>query len=261
MDTPWCYSPLISDATPWLTTTSRSEASHNPAKRVKTSSTNTSIPVSPTQAPHASGYISASPYTNPYQTQYANNPTAFSYPQHGYVPHQQQLPQPIHQQLQPPLQIAQQADLTNTNTHKRRTSDIEDAPLSANSGMSTYPMHQMPQPQGLMSGQPASSTGFLAPGQPASRTDSIVGPSGADATRNMVKKGRTNTPWTPVEERRLKAMREAGNNWNEIAKTFPNRTEGSVKKHWYKVRLPHLARISSNSRTDARVGHALRRVR
>ncbi|KAL8652295.1 MAG: hypothetical protein Q9226_004332 [Calogaya cf. arnoldii] len=32
------------------------------------------------------------------------------------------------------------------------------------------------------------------------------------------KKSRTNTPWTPTEEQRLKTMRDAGNSWSEIAK-------------------------------------------
>lgn len=32
------------------------------------------------------------------------------------------------------------------------------------------------------------------------------------------KKSRTNTPWTPQEELRLKQMRDAGNSWAEIAK-------------------------------------------
>ena len=32
------------------------------------------------------------------------------------------------------------------------------------------------------------------------------------------KKGRTNTPWTPAEELRLKKMRDEGKSWSEIAK-------------------------------------------
>ncbi|EDN08055.1 predicted protein [Histoplasma mississippiense (nom. inval.)] len=64
-------------------------------------------------------------------------------------------------------------------------------------------------------------------------TTSTAGAPTAPET-TVKKKGRTNTPWTAEEEQRLKTMRDAGSTWSEIAKTFPMRTEGSVKKHWYK---------------------------
>lgn len=40
----------------------------------------------------------------------------------------------------------------------------------------------------------------------------------APAQEPKIKKSRTNTPWTPAEELRLKQMRDAGNSWSEIAK-------------------------------------------
>jgi hypothetical protein len=40
----------------------------------------------------------------------------------------------------------------------------------------------------------------------------------ATAQEPKIKKSRTNTPWTPAEELRLKQMRDAGNSWSEIAK-------------------------------------------
>ncbi|KAG0644497.1 hypothetical protein HOY80DRAFT_1133042 [Tuber brumale] len=90
---------------------------------------------------------------------------------------------------------------------------------------------------------PVSNKKRRAPKQPAaaSGASSLAGPS------TGAKRTRTNTPWTAAEEQRLKSMRDAGNSWSEIAKTFPTRTEGSVKKHWYKASLeltyflPHLA--------------------
>ena len=44
-------------------------------------------------------------------------------------------------------------------------------------------------------------------------------PVDTDAAQEpKTKKSRTNTPWTPAEELRLKQMRDAGNSWSEIAK-------------------------------------------
>lgn len=48
-------------------------------------------------------------------------------------------------------------------------------------------------------------------------TSAVATPSGEEAGK---KKGRTNTPWTPAEEQRLKTMRDAGLSWGEIAKVL-----------------------------------------
>ncbi|MCJ1350286.1 MAG: hypothetical protein MMC33_000267 [Icmadophila ericetorum] len=85
----------------------------------------------------------------------------------------------------------------------------------------------------LTTQQAAKTAATSAYGDPGGTGE--VGEQSSEAPSSpVVKKGRTNTPWTPAEERRLKSMRDAGSSWSEIAKTFPTRTEGSVKKHWYK---------------------------
>lgn len=163
---------------------------------------------------------------NPYQ-QYGyvpqHDPSAFGFPpQPPYRPQLQtqhhQIPQ-AHQYQQP----------SPTNSRKRRASELGDPSLP---GSSSSNASAFTNPSGLLSaGSDLSGTG-LDLGAPSQQT--LPSPT--------VKKGRTNTPWTPAEEQRLKALRDAGSSWSEIAKTFPTRTEGSVKKHWYKVRIPPLRR-------------------
>lgn len=114
-----------------------------------------------------------------------------------------------------------------------------------------------------LSGQPVTPSPIApAPSAAAAVAESSASAAASTAqdtpSQQPVKKSRTNTPWTPAEEQRLKQMRDVGNSWSEIAKVgfhdqrnitscaykyeaFPMRTEGSVKKHWYKVKcLRHL---------------------
>jgi len=78
-------------------------------------------------------------------------------------------------------------------------------------GAAPPPVNQTPiQPP--LAGAPAPPVPAAAPAAPAPTEDnSTPNPPAA-------KKSRTNTPWSPAEELRLKQMRDAGNSWAEIAK-------------------------------------------
>ena len=59
--------------------------------------------------------------------------------------------------------------------------------------------------------------------------DTQAAQEAAEATPSpVVKKSRTNTPWSPAEEQRLKTMRDAGNSWSEIAKVVWTATTRSL---------------------------------
>ncbi|RAL07510.1 SANT/Myb-like DNA-binding domain-containing protein, partial [Aspergillus homomorphus CBS 101889] len=92
-----------------------------------------------------------------------------------------------------------------------------------------------PNPRKRRASPPAGTTAAMpAPGATGTGGEPGHEQGSGIAEPTPKKKGRTNTPWTAEEEQRLKTMRDAGRSWSEIAKTFPTRTEGSVKKHWYK---------------------------
>lgn len=110
-------------------------------------------------------------------------------------------------------------------SRKRRASELEGQPIPGS--VNNNPLGAYGNPHVPFSAGPGGEVDL---GLPSAQT--LPSP--------LPKKGRTNTPWTPAEEQRLKTLRDAGSSWSEIAKTFPLRTEGSVKKHWYKVRAHFL---------------------
>ena len=165
---------------------------------------------------------------HPYQSYgYPHDPSAFAFPQqpqyrHHQIPQQQPLKTDYHpQQLQQQQQQLPNQLPSPVNVRKRRASELNEPsiPGSSSSNVSAFG-----NPHGPFSTNPGGDVDL---GLPSAQT--LPSP--------LPKKGRTNTPWTPAEEQRLKTLRDAGSSWSEIAKTFPLRTEGSVKKHWYKVRV------------------------
>ncbi|KAL1858129.1 hypothetical protein VTK73DRAFT_7933 [Phialemonium thermophilum] len=169
---------------------------------------------------------------------------------------QQHHPAPVQPSMthaQPPQGTPHQQPPTPTPAPAPPASRQRKRPASQSAHQPPHaPAHQPaptpPQPQPIASATPSAVPG--TPGQPAGTAGGAAASTGsavpapaqppvgddASSTPNPppAKKSRTNTPWTPSEEQRLKQMRDAGSSWAEIAKTFPTRTEGSVKKHWYK---------------------------
>lgn len=98
------------------------------------------------------------------------------------------------------LLLAPQPDITSPPSRKRK------AP-----GMSTMAGMQQMHPPGL--------------GDPGGLGESMEPLPETASPMPAPKKSRTNTPWTPAEEQRLKTMRDAQNSWGEIAKVGKDTVE------------------------------------
>ncbi|KAL1297576.1 hypothetical protein AAFC00_006141 [Neodothiora populina] len=173
-------------------------------------------------------------YSNPYQhSPYPANPSPFAFPSHQGLSHQNPFGQhnSISQSQSSNAHVPQSPGLHNPR--KRSITELD----SASTLSSNYPLdhHGLFSPTDSAKGIHGNTYGIAGPSSAAGPSGAEPLPQGGETSATpKPKKGRTNTPWTPAEEHRLKVMRDAGNSWSEIAKTFPTRTEGSVKKHWYK---------------------------
>lgn len=200
---------------------------------------------------HPSNVMQSGQYFHPQGPYYNNGPynmqqnmsPAMYYQNQGPIPHQQ-TPQSQTSQSTSGQQTQQQAQsaMSPSTSRKRRASEVDEGTLPPSMAMSPYTMapHQTLMTPQQSTSAPAPSAPTMvanAPQAPMKVETSNQGPQPSaetDSPSQDGKKGRTNTPWTPQEEGRLKTMRDEGASWNAIAKTFPQRTEGSVKKHWYK---------------------------
>jgi hypothetical protein len=102
------------------------------------------------------------------------------------------------------------------NPRKRRASGQQQQQLAPNAIAPAPPQQQQQQQQ--QQAPPTAAAGYG--GVAADPSGFVAGNADLNPPPQQPppKKGRTNTPWTPAEEQRLKAMRDAGNSWSEIAK-------------------------------------------
>jgi hypothetical protein len=142
------------------------------------------------------------------------------------TPQQQHHPTPV----QPPMNVPQQQPPNAPTPQQQQQHTPTQTPAPA-------PPRQRKRPAPSAGPPPSATAPPPAPGTPAQTQQTsiqappvVTGPAGPQipapvddvvpVAQPPAKKSRTNTPWTPQEELRLKQMRDAGNSWAEIAKVY-----------------------------------------
>lgn len=125
--------------------------------------------------------------------------------------------------------------------HLQETFTSLPPPPSHHASTTAGPLHP-PPPPATASSAPTATTGAGRGKRKAAASSSGAAPphsidpslssataepgrdqaGGTTASPRPLKKSRTNTPWSPAEEQRLKAMRDAGSSWSDIAKVRPS---------------------------------------
>ena len=126
-------------------------------------------------------------------------------------------PTPIAANLQPNAQYSGPPDLPSLQPATTFTTANQDSHVGAQQPLpSPTNRKRKSVTLGQSQDQMASSAGSA---EAQASSVAMPAPPGVEAAQEpKTKKSRTNTPWTPGEELRLKQMRDAGNSWSEIAK-------------------------------------------
>lgn len=105
--------------------------------------------------------------------------------------------------------IAPQQDTISPTSRKRKAAGMQSL-----GGLSLPPTGMPP------TGLPPTGLPPAGMGDPGGLVDPMDAMGDTMSSITAPKKSRTNTPWTPAEEQRLKTMRDAQNSWGEIAKVL-----------------------------------------
>lgn len=136
----------------------------------------------------------------------AQQPQSY-FTQNPYAPH----PAHLQQSFQPPPGPPPQQPMLAPQPQPQQPPPQANSPPSRKrKAPGSAPIAAMPP---MSSTMPSTSLG-----EPSDAGQQADDANEASSSMPPPKKSRTNTPWTPAEEQRLKVMRDAGNSWGEIAK-------------------------------------------